>query len=400
MEGYGGMAGVFKDDKGVMSMGVGYKLLVVGNIYDNHLIRFVSNLYEENPLVDIDFFATINGGEVSDRVKKAVKDIYKVKGVDSNNKFIRKFQRILRTRMALRSIERRKHYNVVNIHFPLEEFGFAVGPFKKLGDSILVTPWGSDVYRSGKRSRFLLKRLYKGADRICGTGNRFSKDVQKIFNVPESKFVKLDIGSETIDYISEKRNDIGAEDARRKLGLSGEYFITCGYNAHTEQHHLIILDAIYQIKDMLPKETVLLLPLTYPKNESYIKEIKERVKKYEMRAVYYENYLQIEDLFLVRQSTDMFIHVQSTDANAQSVQEYILLSKNVLNGSWLRYCELEMDGIPYHLTDTLKSLPQAIRKSFEQGPVKVSESTIDYIASYGWKPWIKKWNDYFISTLK
>lgn len=383
-----------------MSEELGYSVLVIGDIYDNHLIRFVSNLKGENDNAIIDVVATRNNHELSPRVKMAVRDIFYFEDYTTGNKYVREIKKIIGIRRTLRIIGKKRHYNIVNIHFPIEEYGFAVGSLRKLGDTMLITPWGSDIYRSGKRGRLLLRPLFHKADRVCGTGNRFNKDVKRLFNLPDAKFINLDIGSETIDYISEKRKDICAEDARRRLELSGDYFITCGYNAHQEQHHLLIIDAINQVKDKLPKDTVLIFPLTYPKEESYINEIKERVKMYCLRAVFYENYLQIEDLFLMRQSTDMFIHVQSTDANAQSVQEYILLGKNVLNGSWLRYSELERDGIPYHLTESLDTLPQAILNSFEQGPVEVSDSIIDYISAYGWKPWIKKWNEYFLSTLK
>lgn len=383
-----------------MSKESGYSVLVIGDIYDNHLIRFVGNLKEENKDAIIDVVATRNNQDLSPRVKKAVRDIYYFEDFSAGVKYLREIKKISGIRRTLKLLSTKCHYNIVNIHFPLEEYGFSVDIFKKLGDTVLITPWGSDIYRCGKRGRLLLNPLFHKADRVCGTGNRFNKDVQKLFNLPDAKFVNLDIGSESIDYISEKLKEIDAVEARASLGLKGDYYITCGYNAHEEQHHIEIIEAINSIKNELPSQLTLIFPLTYPKDTEYISTIKKRLNEYSLHAIIFDQYLKNEDLFLIRQATDMFIHVQKTDANAASVQEYLLLGKNVVNGSWLRYSELETYGIPYHLVDSLDSLPKAILDSYRNGATEVPEKTKEYIASYGWKPWIKKWNEYFISTLK
>ena len=397
---HGRMARVFKDDQSFMSKELGYCVLVIGDIYDNHLIRFVGNLKEENKDAIIDVVATRNNQELSPRVKNAVRDIFYFVDYTNGNKYVREIKKIFGIRQTLRKLGENHHYNIVNIHFPQEEYGFSADLFKKLGDTILITPWGSDIYRCGKRGRFLLRPLFKKSDWVCGTGNRFNKDVQKFFNLPDAKFVNLDIGSESIDYISEKQKEIDAVEARAILGLKGEYFITCGYNAHKEQHHIEIIEAINSIKKELPSQSTLIFPLTYPKDTEYIDTIKKKLNECSLHAIIFDQYLKNEDLFLMRQATDMFIHVQSTDANAASVQEYLLLGKNVVNGSWLRYSELETCGIPYHLVDSLEALSLAILNAFRTGATEIPEKTKGYIASYGWKPWIKKWNEFFISTLK
>lgn len=378
---------------------MGYKLLVVGNIYDNHVVRYVSNLKNENPEAIIDILATKRDMPVQDRVADAVSDIYWLEEKSYQNKYLREFNKIRTLLSVVSRIKNEKQYDIVNIHFPIEEYFFVISKFRKMGKTLLITPWGSDVYRSGKRGRFFLKRVFSNADYVCGTGNRFSKDVRRIFNVPSYKFVNLDIGSETIDYIYLHKASIDTLKARTLLGIKREgYVITCGYNAHSEQNHLAILDAIYKIKDELPSDATLLFPMTYPQNRQYIETVKERVKTYSFNSLFFEHFLSIDQLFLMRQATDMFIHVQQTDANAQSVQEYILLGKNVVNGGWLRYDELEKDGIPYYVTDSLQSLSTTVMNAYKEGRKHISHETIDYIMSYGWKSWIKKWNTFFVQV--
>lgn len=394
------MEGVFEDDRRIIIRMKEYKLLVVGNIYDNHLIRFVSNLKELNPQVTIDFLSTESGKALNERIEKVVSNVYWFKEPLKGNKYSREFIKIWNIRSTLKKINTKEHYDIVNIHFPIEEYGFAARLFKQLGDTLLVTPWGSDVYRCGKRGRYLLRRVFNKCDYVSGAGNRFSKDVQQIFSLPDRKIVKLDIGSETIDYISENRSAISQLEARTQLDLKGDYFITCGYNAHKAQHHLEILDAINKIRNELPEELTLIFPVTYPKDEDYISELKKRSMEYSFHSVFFSDYLQVKDLFLMRQATDMFIHVQSTDANAQSVQEYLLLEKNVVNGEWLRYPELEKDGIPYYTAESIKTLSHSILDAYKHGPLSISDGTLRYIESYGWKPWIVKWNEFYESTIK
>ena len=378
----------------------GYNLLVVGDIYDNHIIRFVTNLKRENPDAKISLFATRNIGEIPESISSIVSNIFWQGRGHHRNRLIRRVQSIKGIIAPLKQISKSYHFEVVNIHFPLQDYFFAMPLFKKISNYIVLTPWGSDVYRSSKIGRLLLRRVFNKSDYICGTGNRFSQDVGRIFRVPKERFVNLDIGSETIDYITEYKDKIDKNKARELLGISCEYAITCGYNAHKAQNHLSIIDSIFKVKKQLPEKTTLLFPLTYPKDESYINAIKQRTWELGMDAVFFETYLTVEKLFLMRQATDMFIHVQNTDANAASVQEYLLLSKNVINGVWLRYGELETNTIPYHLVSSLDDLAKIIVDSYKEGPINLPSETIKYIESYGWKPWIKKWNDFFVYIAK
>ena len=261
------MARILENDKCVMR---GYSILVVGNIYDNHIIRYVANLKSENPNVDIDLFSTRMEQAIPERINSAISNIYWLDVRKSSNKYLQAFRRIKGIRFLLKQIKKTKHYDIVNIHFPMVEYCFAMTYFKRIGDTILITPWGSDIYRAGKLGRLLLRRVFNEADYICGTGNRFGKDVQRFFNIPNSKIVCLDIGSESIDYVTEYRDKISPEEARVKLGLDGDYFITCGYNAHREQNHIAILDAIGLVKSQLPENISVILPLTYPKDKTYV----------------------------------------------------------------------------------------------------------------------------------
>ena len=380
-------------------MKVEYKILVLGDIYDNHIIRYLYNLKHENSKAEIDVYAYRQGGDIDSRLTGVVNQIYWHIPTKNIIRYYNSYALAKRYKSELCGISKENHYDIVNIHYSPILFGLIMSVFHHLGDTILVTPWGSDFDRAGKIGRLLLKPVFKQADYICSAGNRFAKDLIKYYHIPDSKLICLDIGSETIDYISENKASLSEEQARKELGLVGDYFITCGYNAHKEQQHLSIIDSIAEIRDNLPENLTLLFPVTYPNDVEYVNEIKRKTAEKSLNAVFYEEYLDIKTLFLLRQSTDMFIHVQSTDANSASVQEYLLLGKNVVHGSWLRYDELEKFGIPYYIVDNLHSLSQNILNAYKNGPINIAKETTQYIESYGWKKWIKRWNRFFCQCI-
>lgn len=49
-----------------------YKLLLIGNVYDNHLVRFIKHLKIENPNILIHCFSLRLDRELSDDAKKFI----------------------------------------------------------------------------------------------------------------------------------------------------------------------------------------------------------------------------------------------------------------------------------------------------------------------------------------
>lgn len=372
-----------------------YKLLIVGNIYDNHIKRYIKHLKTFNPNVQIDILTIQRSFNDSEDLKEFVDTIHFYKPTISSLPLIGIFKRIFQFNRLLSKITSFRQYDIVNIHYPVYEQSFSVNHLKKLAKKIVLTPWGSDVYRVGNIKLKILKYLYRKTDYVCNPNTRFGRDVRRIFNLRKDQIVDLSIGSETIDYIIEHRNSISVKDARRKLSLEGDYYITCGYNASPAQNHKAIIDGITKFAEQFPGKISLLFPMTYPQNSEYVDEIKQYVRCKGLNAYFFTNYLDLPTLFLLRQSTDMFIHVQDTDANAGSVQEYLLLKKKVLNGEWLRYDNLEINGvIPYILVKDLKSIGEAIEGATQQDPI-MTQDLIEYIESFGWNKWILKWDSFF-----
>lgn len=383
-------------------MNTSYKVLIIGIITDKHIQRLICNLRNENPYAQIDFFATSMAKAVPDDVIRCINTFVLVNNRYSalSSFFIFKpVFKLFSTLRKLRSLENKK-YDAINIHYPCMHHYLYMYSLRKMTDVILLTPWGSDVYRANSLQMFFLKRLYMKADKVCCTDNRFGKDVKRIFNLPDSKLVKLDIGSETIDYICDNLEKVSKEDAKSFWGVDNKYVITCSYNGGEAHRHEIMIRAISKVRDHLPERLVLFFPFTYAGTHEYANRLKSLLDELHLDYLFFEKYLSVEELFKMRRSSDMFIHIQPTDANAQSIQEYLLCGSKVVNGDWLRYSELEREGVlPYFLVKDLDSLNEAILNAFNSDSISIPESTIEYIKSYGWKSWIKKWNSFLLNCV-
>ena len=61
-------------------------------------------------------------------------------------------------------------------------------------------------------------------------------------------------------------------------------------------------------------------------------------------------------------STDIFIHMQVSDAFSSSITEHLLLGHVLINGSWLHYKDLDDNGVYYILSD-FENLEQNVKKA-------------------------------------
>lgn len=376
-----------------------YKVLFVGLIYDHHLRRVISRLKEENPNAIIDVFSLNGTHPLTDDIKSLVRNWYFPYKQDRVTKLMSlkvAFSFLIKSRGLLRRVAEKEHYNCVNIHFPLFFYAYIIKELKALSNTLLITPWGSEVYRPHGWCLKLTKRVFDEADKVCGIGNRFNYDVQRIFSIPSEKFVYLDIMSDSIDAMSDYRGTV--EEAKRYYKVEDRYVITCGYNAASAQQHELIIDAINSVKDKLPHNLVLFFPMTYSKVDTYMKYIRNKLENIGIPYRIFDNYLTQDELVYLRYSTDLFVHMQKTDANCSSLQEYIICNKKIVNCSWIRYDELEQFGsIPYFIAKDFETLGQTILDTIAAPAKEIPQQLIDMLVSGGTKRMIKKWDAFFCS---
>jgi len=387
-----------------------YTLLIVGiNSHPSHIIRFIRNLKQVNPSVRISLLTDKEPSyypkETHDSLEEFIKwrITSRLESMPFLNQMINRFSSFLQIRRFVK--KKTRQYDIVNIHFPQFFLCHWIGYLDRISSSVVISPWGSDVLRlEGKRKRRQLASVFRKADYITvGSTGAIGKTLVNEMKVDVSKLRPLAWGSETIDYINEHIQDISSEEAKKKLGLENRYVITCGYNAFEEQRHRIMIDAIRDIKSQLPQNLTLLFPVTYgysfgTRRKDYIESLKALCLESGLDAMFFEDYLSVAELFLLRQGTDMFIHIQTTDGGNSSLQEYVLCGKKVVHGSWLHYNKLEQyKPLFYYPVDDIDKLGEVIVKAMRADSIETPNEVLDYIRNRGWKAKMRLWNDFFVS---
>lgn len=380
------------------------KLLIIGNPYDAHIVRFVKYIKRSKGDLDIDLFGIKQGSRVvSDDLIRNVGNLFLARQNDYsiNVKGFGTLLWIWNMRKYFHQIVVKKQYDIAQIHYPSFYHTFLLRDLRKSSKKIVLTPWGSDVYRISSIERLILKRLYSKADIVTGNGLRFTKDFMCIYNIPKYKFRCLSLGADDIDYFKEHYSDFSTKDAKHNFAIGENvYVITCGYNGSPAQQHLKIIESINKVRNQLPTNILLFFPFTYGGTKEYRDSIKKEVTKLGYQARYVEEYLDLKDLFLLRLATDMFIHIQTTDANNGSLKHYVWLEKNVINGAWLKYDDIEKEGyIPYHTTSSVDELGNTILEAYRNGPVCVNKETKRTIEHYGYSYLAPRWVEMFESIV-
>jgi len=276
-----------------------------------------------------------------------------------------------------------------------------------MSNNIVISPWGSDLLRRDAISLKRLKTFYEKADFITlnATPNTQLGSLGKIvlgdFKIDPKKLVGSFWGSDLVDFAINSEDSISQDDAKERFGLLGQYVITCGYNKQESQQHKAIIQAIVQVRDQLPNNLTLLFPMNYGNwtiTEKYGEELKEECKKRNLHAMFITEFLSVEDLYKLRKATDIFVHVQTTDAGARSVYEYILCNKKIVHGSWVKYKKLEeFKPLFYFPVDTLENLGDVIVKAYNSDNIKIPQGVMDIVKSRGWDSKITKMNDFFMA---
>ena len=385
-----------------------YSVLIIGiNSHPSHLIRFIRNLKFANPSVSISLLTNWEPARFPEEIHETLTEFLKWRLSSRWNWFpsINRLINRLSSFIQIQRLVKTRYYDIINIHYPQSFLCYLMSFLKKMSTSIVVSPWGSDVLRlEGKSKRKELARVFRKADYITvGTSGTIGKTLVNEMKIDRSKLHPLAWGSETIDYINEHIQEVSTNDAKEKLGLGNRYIITCGYNAFEEQRHEMMINAVYNIHSLLPKDLVLLFPVTYgysygTRKKEYVDRLKELCRKLELDAVFYEDYLSVSELFLLRQATDMFIHIQTTDGGNSSLQEYVLCGKKVVHGSWMHYSYLEQfKPLFYFPVDDLNRLDEVIVKAYNSEHIETPFEVIDYIRSRGWREKMRLWNAFFSS---
>lgn len=386
-----------------------YSILIVGiKCYFGHVMEFVVNLKKKNPLVDITLILSPIPDEVNKELTRFVNRIVIHKTYESKivPHFIISGTNAILCYLAFFRLHLRSHFDIVDIHFVKPYIKYAMPIIRKMTKNIVITPWGSDVMRvENAKSIDVLCKIYSQARYVTvGKDSQIGRCAIEKFKVNPDKMVKLGWGGVFFDYMEENSEIVTTEEAKARFGLSGRYVITCGYNMRKAQRLEDIIDAVYSVKDQLPENLTLLFMRTYResvnKKVSYSQTIINKGRAMGFDVVMVKDYLDMEDLLKLRKATDIFVHVQTTDAGSRSVMEYVLCNKKVVHGSWIKYPYLEnYKPSCYFPVDKMENLGACIVKAYRSQIEELPKEVKNIILERGWSHRMNLWNDFFESLV-
>lgn len=380
-----------------------YSILIVA--YEASLLQllsFIKSLKKENPSVVIHLLTNGKMDSVTNEIKEYVSRVFYIQEYHGKyrekkilsylNKCLFYFQFV---KLSFRN------YDIVNIHFARPVLLRAMRWIRKMTKNIVITPWGSDVLRLDDANAINRMRvIYSYASRVtCDPNCQLGLQVIEKFKYDSQNMPSLRWGLEYVDYIEKAKPNKTEEEAKDRFGLTGRYVITCGYSTAPSHRHEAIVDAVNSIKEQLPENLTLLFPFTYGwGTREYVQSVKDKCVSLGINAVFVEEYLNLEDLYTMRMATDMFVHVQTTDAGASCVMQYILCHKKIIHGSWMKYMDLEQyKPLFYYPVDSMDNLAEVILNAYHSCGIDIPDGVIKAIMDKGWNKQMKKWDCLFAS---
>ena len=385
-----------------------YNILIVGlKCYSGHIREFVVNLKKKNPQARITLVTFSVRDEFKNDILKSVDQIIRIKQYHGFIKLpiVYSIMDLLYLYWGFLKLHLFHHFDIVDIHYPRAFLKRIMPIIRMMTKNIVITPWGSDVMRvDDKKSIENLCNICSQARYITvARDSMIGKYVIDKFKMNPEKMVKLGWGGEFFDFIQENSGKVTAESAKERFGLTDKFVISCGYNMQYEQRQEEIIDAIYSMKDQLPNNLLLLFPFTYGRCAQHIKhkdEITDKCKSLGLDCTVIEEYLDLADLLKLRMATDIFVHVQTTDAGSRCVMEYVYCNKKVVHGAWIKYAYLE-DYKPscYFPVDKMENLGSVIVKASQAKVEELPQEVKTIIQERGWNHKMTLWNNFFESLV-
>lgn len=312
-----------------------------------------------------------------------------------------RFVRILIQQFTFRrKIKKLNSYDIVHIHY-VENIILRNASYfsKNIKGKLVISIWGSDFLRASNRKKKTMAILFNRADQITIASDNVIEYFQKYYHNSSflSKVVQCNFGLQPLEnIISVKNTGISVLDSKKIIGLSNKIIVTIGYNASRLQYHIDIIKNIENNLSLLCfKEKIeFVLPLTYPIDLKYLREINSIVSTSMYQYKVLENYLSDNEVAHLRRASDIFIQLQPTDMLSGSMLEHLCAGNIIITGEWLPYSCLDNWGIYYKKIDKRSSISTCLYdtlnhiEEYKDCCIKNPELIID---KFRWKNVVKDW---------
>ena len=322
------------------------KLLITGLIDSIYTYGYIKSLKKARPEYEIDVL-DMNASAYSLYEKNEYVDRYF--SVEKSNSLIEKIPKIRgiqKLRNATKLVKSIPEYDVLHVHYADSSWAMKIRIFAGKYRKLLMSIWGSDFYRTNTIDRQLQQSLFSLADLISFGNPNTMEDYKKVFSRIASKKLRLAyFGSPNI-YEVRRIEDLDRSLVCKKLGIPFDVVVvTIGYNNSPHQQHEKIIKSLELVKDRLPNNILLALPMTYGGNSVYRDNIVKLMNNSDFNHLVFPNFMQDEEVAMLRVASEIMIQVQTTDSLSSSMRESLYAGNVVITGDWLPYGILDEKGV-------------------------------------------------------
>lgn len=245
--------------------------------------------------------------------------------------------------------------------------------FWKKAKKKVLTFWGSDILRVSGNKTKLFPYFLKHATSIVFMIQNQCDFFHTIFGHKyDGKIHIIDFGNSLLDVIDLVEEKYSIIECKQHFGLSKDkYIVHIGYNAFKGQQHIKILKSMRLIPSELLQKMQLVFHVSYGQEDDfadYKSQMIEIMQESKIDFVFFDDYLQSEELAKFRRTCDIFIYGQKTDARSASPLEYIYAGAKFICPGWLadNYELLDEAGIRYYIYDDFAYLPNVLENCVKE----------------------------------
>lgn len=265
-------------------------------------------------------------------------------------------------------------YDAVHVFYLSATWGVLAGGLARKAERLVVTVFGSDVYRTTAWLRPWQRRLLQRADRVTASNADTLEAARRIASIDPARCSIVRFGLRPLDHIERLRVEGDRAHHKRAVGIAPErVVVVAGYNASPHQQHAAIIDALKALGVERTKRIEVLLPMTMGGHTAYIRDIETRMKGSGLAYRLITRLMTDEEVARLRLATDIMVQVQPTDQLAGAMQEHLAAGSVVLTGSWLPYGVLREAGVRFWTVDARDEVRDALVTIMKELPERTSE---------------------------
>lgn len=241
--------------------------------------------------------------------------------------------------------------------------------FKKL----ILSYWGDDILIPTAKDIEAQKKCFPYADAITVT---VENSKSTFLNRFEGQYAdKLMIarfaggGVQGIHDFAEKKT---IQECRHEFNVpDGKLCLVCGYNADPSQHQDIICNEVALMGEGAKNKVHLIIPLQYGRiSEKYIEDVKDAAQKCGCSYEILEEYVPFERNSVMCLATDIYLNLRDSDAFSNAMKEQMYSGSVMIQGSWLKYKELDDCNAPVVKINSLNELHTVLEDLVNKTEIK------------------------------